>query len=163
MLLQKRAASKITYPGHVTNTCCSHPIEDFPEELLEEDAFGVKSAAKRRLTYELGIPSSEIKIADFQYLTRVLYKSQGDGVWGEHECDYVLFLQKDVSLQPNLNEVSMVKYVKREDFKNYLSTLRDPLTPWFELIVNSRLLLWWDNLSNLQKFEDHKNIERFYN
>lgn len=28
------------------------------------------------------------------YLTRIHYKAQSDGVWGEHEIDYILFLQK---------------------------------------------------------------------
>lgn len=28
------------------------------------------------------------------YLTRIHYKAQSDGVWGEHEIDYILFMQK---------------------------------------------------------------------
>lgn len=30
------------------------------------------------------------------YLTRIHYKAQSDGVWGEHEIDYILFVQKVV-------------------------------------------------------------------
>lgn len=39
----------------------------------------------------------------------------GDGVWGEHEIDYILFLQKNVELNPNPSEVSEISYVKRND------------------------------------------------
>lgn len=161
MLLQKRAESKVTFPSHVTNACCSHPIEDFPEETIEENAKGIKSAAIRRLNYELGIPRSELDFQDFIYLTRIHYKAANDGIWGEHEVDYILFMQKDVTLKPNPNEVSHVEYVKKNDFPKYLKSIRDPLTPWFQLITNSRLPIWWENLSNLDKFQDHLHIERF--
>lgn len=38
------------------------------------------------------------------YLTRIHYKAQSDGVWGEHEIDYILFLQK-VSRLPRTRRV----------------------------------------------------------
>ena len=47
MLLQQRAMSKITFPGHYTNTCCSHPLDVY-DELEEKDAVGVRRAAARR-------------------------------------------------------------------------------------------------------------------
>lgn len=36
-----------------------------------------------------------------------------------------------------------------------------PLTPWFRLIAKHRLALWWDNLHQLKKIQDHENIQRF--
>ena len=39
LLLQQRAASKITYPLYFTNTCCSHPLYT-PLELEEENHRG---------------------------------------------------------------------------------------------------------------------------
>lgn len=33
---------------------------------------------------------------EMTYLTRIHYKAQSDGVWGEHEIDYILFVQKVV-------------------------------------------------------------------
>lgn len=161
ILLQKRAASKITFPSHVTNACCSHPIEDFPEELEEGGGLGVKAAARRRLHYELGIPPDQIDFKDVKYLTRIHYQASDDGVWGEHEIDYILFLQKDVTLKPNQNEVSEVKYVGRDEFSKYLGCLKDPLTPWFRLIAHSRLPFWWDNLSTVHLLKDHTTIQRF--
>lgn len=40
LLLQQRAAEKITFPSHWTNTCCSHPL-DFENERIEADQLGM--------------------------------------------------------------------------------------------------------------------------
>ena len=55
LLLQQRSDKKITFPGYITNSCCSHPLHN-DEELEEYGNIGIKKAAKRRLSYELGIP-----------------------------------------------------------------------------------------------------------
>ena len=61
LLVQRRSDTKITYPGHLTNTCCSHPLRQIAEETLEDPpGWGVKLAAIRRLNYELGIPTSQV-------------------------------------------------------------------------------------------------------
>lgn len=57
----------------------------------------------------------QVRPENFHYLTRIHYKDNGDGIWGEHEIDYILFLQKDVDLKPNPNEVSEVFYVKKHN------------------------------------------------
>jgi isopentenyl-diphosphate delta-isomerase len=44
LLLQKRADEKITFPGMWTNTCCSHPLDDFESEKIEEDQLGQSSS-----------------------------------------------------------------------------------------------------------------------
>lgn len=36
----------------------------------------------------------QVKPDEMTYLTRIHYKAQSDGVWGEHEIDYILFMQK---------------------------------------------------------------------
>lgn len=49
MLVQRRAASKITFPGFWANTCCSHPLY-VPSELdMTSGMVGVKRAAQRKL------------------------------------------------------------------------------------------------------------------
>merc|ERR1712002_1193493 len=53
MLIQQRSEAKITYPNHWTNACCSHPLST-QAEMMDEGAMGVKTAAQRRLAYELG-------------------------------------------------------------------------------------------------------------
>jgi len=85
LLLQRRASEKITFPDMWTNTCCSHPLDDFEEEKIELDQRGVKVAASRKLDHELGIPQSQTPIDKFQYLTRIHYLAPSTGTWGEHE------------------------------------------------------------------------------
>uniref|UniRef100_A0A1B0G652 isopentenyl-diphosphate Delta-isomerase n=1 Tax=Glossina morsitans morsitans TaxID=37546 RepID=A0A1B0G652_GLOMM len=161
MLMQRRSEQKITFPDMYTNACCSHPLYDIEEERVTTSALGICKAAQRRLNYELGIPMEQIRPEYFHYLTRIHYKHTGDGVWGEHEIDYILFLQKDVDLNPNLNEVSEIRYIKRNNIDEEIGRLQAPLTPWFELILKERLKVWWDNLQNLNEFEEHHVIQRF--
>jgi len=85
LLLQQRATEKITFPDMWTNTCCSHPLDDFVEEKIEKDQLGVRIAASRKLEHELGIPSGQTPVDEFQYLTRIHYLAPSNGVWGEHE------------------------------------------------------------------------------
>ena len=85
LLLQQRATEKITFPDMWTNTCCSHPLDDFSEEKIEEKQLGVRVAASRKLEHELGIPRSQTPVGEFQYLTRIHYLAPSDGMWGEHE------------------------------------------------------------------------------
>ena len=119
-LLTQRSDAKITFPSYITNTCCSHPLyTDLERD--ETDAIGVKRAAQRRLQLELGIDSLKIPLKDFKYLTRFLYKAPSGGLWGEHEIDYTLVLQKDVTLNPDPNEVKSYKYVSKDEFLSYLS------------------------------------------
>ena len=106
---------QVTFPDLYTNACCRHPLHDFPEETAMEHAIGVKRAAQRRLNIELGIPHHQCQPQDFYYLTRILYADVGDGVWGENEMDYVLFLIKDVDINPNPDEVREIRYINRDE------------------------------------------------
>jgi len=161
MLLQKRSSHKITFPNCYTNACCSHPLHDIESERDELNAIGIKRAAQRRLNFELGIPNSQVRPENFHYLTRIHYIDRGDGVWGEHEIDYILFLQKDVDIKPNPGEVSEIRWIKRQNLVPNIAALNAPLTPWFDLILKSgRLSLWWNNLNRLKKFEDYETIHK---
>lgn len=154
---------KITFPGYYTNTCCSHPLDEIPGETEENNAIGIKRAARRRLEFELGIPMSEVDPNDFNYITRIHYQAMGhDDIWGEHEIDYVLFLRKNkITINPNTDEVSEIQWVKREKIDEFVRDCQAPLTPWFHLILTSKLPLWWKSLDNLEDVQDHKNIQRF--
>lgn len=88
LLLQQRATEKITFPDMWTNTCCSHPLDDFEQEKVEEEQLGVRVAASRKLEHELGIPPSQTPVDQFQYLTRIHYLAPSDGMWGEHESKF---------------------------------------------------------------------------
>lgn len=158
LLLQKRASEKITYPDHYTNSCCSHPLANIPGEEQEYDGIGVKKAAIRRMNQELGIPLDAIKVEDIHYITRIIYKDEGNGKYGEHELDYILFIQKNVKLKPNPSEISEISFIPRDEFDNFVPTLTGFWTPWFSLISQHRLKLWWDHLDNLQEIQEHKKI-----
>mmetsp|Transcript_22536 Transcript_22536/g.59890 ORF Transcript_22536/g.59890 Transcript_22536/m.59890 type:complete len:220 (-) Transcript_22536:599-1258(-) len=149
MLLQKRAASKLTFPSHWTNACCSHPLW-VPEEMASikaEPALGVKRAAVRKLGHELGIKDGEIALEDLAYMGRVWYKAEADGgVWGEHEMDYVLVAQKEVHARPVENEVEEVRYLERAELMEWFENEEKvgiKLTPWFKYIVGLMGDSWW--------------------
>src|SRR6267154_5038251 len=138
LLLQQRASEKITFPDMWTNTCCSHPLDDFEEEKVEKDQLGVRIAASRKLEHELGIPREQTPVDQFQYLTRIHYLAPSDGMWGEHEglrfkysysltvaltrplsrsVDYILFMTADVTVNPNANEIRDHKYVDKAELQ----------------------------------------------
>ncbi|XP_030755618.1 isopentenyl-diphosphate Delta-isomerase 1-like [Sitophilus oryzae] len=160
LLIQKRSHTKITYPNKYTNSCCSHPLADIAEEIESKDIVGIKKAALRKLNHELGIEPDKLSLDDLIYVTRIHYKDSGDGTFGEHEIDYIIFIKKDLDVKPNPNEVSDAIYVSLNRFDQFLSEVGDDeLTPWFKMIFKKKLLaLWWKNLDYIDKYMDHKNI-----
>ncbi|CUM54276.1 uncharacterized protein AC631_00701 [Debaryomyces fabryi] len=171
LLLQQRAEEKITFPEMWTNTCCSHPL-CVPDELgitahggssnqndLSTAIAGAKVAAQRKLEHELGIPYGDAPLADFQYLTRIHYKSPSggdDSKWGEHEIDYILILRtkNDITINANYNEVKDYKYVSQDELKQMFKDDSLVFTPWFKLICQTFLFKWWGNLDDLHSFKD---------
>ncbi|KAF2152443.1 isopentenyl-diphosphate delta isomeras-like protein 1 [Myriangium duriaei CBS 260.36] len=163
LLLQQRATEKITFPDMWTNTCCSHPL-GVPGETgstLETSIMGVKRAAQRKLKHELGIQAEQVPLDKFHFLTRIHYKAPSDGKWGEHEIDYILFIQADVDLDVNLNEVRDVKYVTADNLKTMFKDNSLKFTPWFKLICETNLFGWWRDLgSGLDKHIGNTAIHR---
>ena len=72
---------------------------DTPKDVEDHSVMGVKRAAVRKLAHELGIDASEVPLENFKFLTRLHYWAADsvthgpDSPWGEHEIDYVLFIQ----------------------------------------------------------------------
>ncbi|KAM7274057.1 hypothetical protein ACFE04_028721 [Oxalis oulophora] len=155
LLLQQRSATKVTFPLVWTNTCCSHPLYR-ESELIEENSLGARNAAQRKLLDELGIPAEDVPVDQFTPLGRMLYKAPSDGKWGEHErkdsdFDYLLFIVRDVNVNPNPDEVADIKYVNREELKELLRKADAgeeglKLSPWFRLVVDNFLYKWWDHV-----------------
>jgi len=146
LLLQQRATEKITFPNMWTNTCCSHPLDDFEGEKIENEQLGVRVAASRKLEHELGIPQSQTPVDQFQYLTRIHYLAPSDGLWGEHEVDYILFITANVDVKANYNEIRDYKYVDKAELQAVFAEEGNSFTPWFKLIARDFLFGWWDEL-----------------
>lgn len=102
LLLQQRAASKITFDSVWTNTCCSHPlhgrsageggeVDDAEQVVATGCAPGAARAAVRKLHHELGIDPSTFGAEGekaFTFLTRLHYcarDADGDERKGEGE------------------------------------------------------------------------------
>lgn len=163
LLLQQRATEKITFPDMWTNTCCSHPL-GIPGETgatLPAAVAGVKRAAQRKLKHELGIEAAQVPLEKFEFLTRIHYKAPSDGKWGEHEIDYILFIQADVDLDVNPNEVRDAKYVTAEELKAMFKDETLVFTPWFKLICQTMMFEWWEHLDGgLEKYLGETQIRR---
>lgn len=57
----------------------------------------------------------QLIVSDFTFLTKIQYLYAGKDNWGEHEVDYIFFLQKDVHLEPNKDEITEVRYLSRSN------------------------------------------------
>jgi isopentenyl-diphosphate delta-isomerase len=159
LLLQQRASEKITFPNLWTNTCCSHPLNT-REELVGEKQLGVRTAAQRKLEHELGIKPEQVPLENFEFLTRIHYLAPSDGLWGEHEIDYILFIQANADLVVNPNEVCDVMYVTPDELRKLFDNPDVVLTPWFRLICETFLFKWWADIDNLDKHKDVETIHR---
>ena len=167
LLLQQRATEKITFPNMWTNTCCSHPLAH-PAEAgkgdLVSNVDGAKRAAIRKLNHELGIKNDQVPFSDFNFLTRIHYLAPSDGKWGEHEIDYILFIEADVTLDINKNEVQDTRWVSADELRQMFNDVETQTgsdkalkyTPWFRLICEGMLFKWWDALIS-GKLQDHIN------
>lgn len=105
----------------------------------------------------------QVTIDDLQFLTRIYYKAPSDTTWGEHEIDYILFVQKDVTVVPNPNEVMSQKYVSEQELKDILAEGERgdlKITPWFKLICDSHLFKWWGSIKDLSSFVEKETIHR---
>ncbi|CAM9367824.1 unnamed protein product [Phaeothamnion confervicola] len=162
VLLQKRAASKITFPNVWTNTCCSHPLfgqavdeVDYPAAVRDGSVMGVKRAATRKLGHELGMAAKDVPPESFKYLTRLHYYA-ADAVthgpaspWGEHEIDYVLVGRvagEGVAMAPCADEVDDTKWVTQAELKQMMADPELLWSPWFRIIAERFLPAWWNDL-----------------
>eukprot|EP00041_Stephanoeca_diplocostata_P004643 m.48521 g.48521 ORF g.48521 m.48521 type:complete len:315 (-) comp15261_c0_seq2:101-1045(-) len=178
LLLQQRAAEKITFPNVWTNTCCSHPLFGFEdtevdtrEQVADGTVPGVKRAAVRKLQHELGIKPAQLNIDGFKFLTRLHYWAADvvthgqKAPFGEHEIDYILFIQADVDVNGNPEEVRDHKYVSQEELRDMMDAESGLLwSPWFRIIAERFLSKWWADLNTTlctDKHVDVSNIHRF--
>lgn len=147
-----------------TNTCCSHPLDNYKGE--SEGVKGVLCAARRKLVHELHIGDDFlIPDKDFILVTRILYKAAFDEVWGEHELDYILFVKEQSITQvtPDPGEVENVKLVTPKELKELVENPNSKITPWFRLIYDKYLFKWWDSFLKGELKSDYHTILNLYN
>ena len=161
LLMQKRAAHKITFPNVWANTVCSHPLHVRGELNSETMGKGSKVAAIRKMQQELGIPIDTIAENNIHFITRMMYRARADDIWVEHELDHILYARapKNMKIQPNPNEIAEVEWVTQAELENWLEDNTDSkgvIAPWFRLIAENILPEWWGNLDGLPNLADEQ-------
>lgn len=164
-LLTQRASCKITFPDYYTNACCSHPLYE-PLEIEEsDDAIGAKRATIRRSAYELGTKIDDISLDELMFVNKLAYRAESDGgQWGEAEIDYIFILRKNLTLNPNPEEVRSLRYVTRDEMKDLLTNHKQyniKITPWMKLLAKDYLFSYWNNLHQLETIAQPKTIVRY--
>lgn len=107
LLLQQRSRLKITWPLTWSNSCCGHPL---PKETII-------TAAKRRLSFELGI--TDIRLTIILPYYRYRYKRQGIV---ENEICPVLIGSTNQKPILNLNEVKQIKWISWDNWLKEIQT-----------------------------------------
>jgi isopentenyl-diphosphate Delta-isomerase len=75
--------------------------------------------------------------------------------------DYILFIQAEVDLEINPNEVRDSKYVSAAELKSMFQDSSLKFTPWFKLICETMLFEWWEQLdTGLEKYIGETQIRR---
>lgn len=131
LLLQKRHSDKYHSGGLWTNSCCGHP----------SNGETIVSAAKRRLTEELGIH------IDLDYLNYFIYKHTFINNLTEHELDHVLvgLYKDDQEIIPNPVEIEDFKWIDLATLEQELLNFKEQFTVWLPLAYN----IIKNNLKNL--------------
>lgn len=117
LLVQQRATSKRLWPGHWSNTCCSHPR-------LGEN---MDDAVRRRLQEELGLR------AEVEFLFKFQYQAQYDSQGAEHELCWVYAGRSAERPRPNDNEIAAWRYVTPQALHSEIASAPETFTPWFKL------------------------------
>lgn len=113
LLVTRRAASKRTWPGVWTNTCCGHPAPGESPDV----------AVARRMVAELGLAPQRLVLAlsDFSYRVR-------DGAVEENELCPVYLARVDGEPRPAADEVDETQWRTWDEF--VASAREGALSPW---------------------------------
>ena len=117
LLVQQRAPGKRLWPGHWSNTCCSHPRRG---EKMDD-------AIRRRLREELGLR------AELEFLFKLQYQTQYDAHGAEHELCWVYAGRSAKFPRANLHEVAAWRYITPPALQAEIAGAPETFTPWFKL------------------------------
>lgn len=117
LLLQQRSHTKKTFPLIWSNSYCGHPM------LNESNV----DAAKRRLSYELGITDVEI----FEVISNYRYKVKMNGIW-ENEICPVLVCFTDKKPNTNNDEVENIRWTNWKEFTKEIEQKPGAYSVWCE-------------------------------
>ena len=59
-------------------------------------------------------------LEDLHVGSRILYYAESCDRFAEHELDYIIFARKEVTLEPNPDEIAAVKWVSFDQFEGFL-------------------------------------------
>ncbi|WP_342752255.1 isopentenyl-diphosphate Delta-isomerase [Actinokineospora auranticolor] len=135
-LLTRRAATKKTWPGIWTNSCCGHPAPGEPPA----------ASVERRLVDELGLPGPhtvELLLPRFRYRAEM-----PDGTVENEMCPvYRVVLAGSAEAAPNPDEVDATEWVPWLDFVDAVLSDRREVSPWCVLQVTELTTLGPDPLT----------------
>ena len=117
LLVQQRAQGKRLWPGHWSNTCCSHPRR----------GENMDSAIRRRLLEEFGLR------AELEFLFKFHYQMQYDAEGAEHELCSVYAGRSAERPRENVNEIAAWRYVAPQALQAEIACAPETFTPWFKL------------------------------
>ncbi|MDV8077646.1 isopentenyl-diphosphate Delta-isomerase [Rhodococcus sp. NPDC079359] len=118
VLLTRRASSKTTWPGVLTNTCCGHPA---PGEKLDD-------AVLRRIGEELGLraESAELVLPHFRYRAVM-----DNGIVENEICPvYRVRVDEHATLDPDPAEVEETRWVSWREFSAGVLGGAIDVSPW---------------------------------
>ena len=77
--------------------------------------------------------------------------------------DYILFVQKCVSLQVNPEEASDHRYVDLDELREMMKAdSGHKWTPWFRLIFENFLISWWQDLPTALSTDRYVDLETIH-
>ena len=117
LLIQQRARNKPLWGGYWSNSCCTHP---YPGELTG-------TAAKRRVSEELGLDAS------LKYLYKFEYEARFNEYLSERELCSVYIGQSFQTPNPDPCEIATTRWMTLEDVDDLLKNHSNLCTPWFSI------------------------------
>lgn len=116
LLIQKRSAKKMLWPGYWANSCCSHPRTG-------ED---MASAVNRRLWEELGLKSR------LNYILKFRYQAKFKTIGSENEFCHIFAGKLNGKIKANPQEIAAWRFSSLKFLYQDIKTNPRQYAPWFK-------------------------------